>query len=121
MIYLLHHFGYPNPIKSLSPLRLFKLLARTSAAIMNRVGGPLKEKKNPKKLPLNTTEYHLFETNLHTKSIILSKNPNFLITFVKKIQDTLSYAFVMSNLTIILWDLFLLFMSLMISWERNTL
>lgn len=100
------HLGRPYPIYWLYWWRLFNPLLNTSIAIMNRVGEigspcfmPLEDWNNPYVCPLMQTEYQLLERSLQTMSIITSPNPNFLKTIVRKIQDTLSYALVMSSFT----------------------
>lgn len=54
--------------------------------------------KKPCDCQLSKTEYQLLEIIPKIRPMNLSSNPIFLNTLVKKSQDSLSYAFVMSNL-----------------------
>lgn len=81
---------------------------------------PLEDLKKPCDFPLITTEYQLLAINLHTKSMMISENPNCLSTLVRKIQETLLLAFSISNFTTTFTFLFLLPIFLIISWASRT-
>lgn len=101
---------------------LLRILVSTSVVMMNKVGdkgslyfSTLGDEKKPKSCPFIITRkqsyHHIYN------SLWKSKFPKY---HHKVCQDSLSYAFIISNFTIILWNLFLLLISLTISSSSST-